>query len=347
MGSQREDRLIVVATVAFGMGIDKPDIRWVVHADLPKSIESYYQEIGRVGRDGAPAEAMTLYGTGDIGFRRRQIDESDLSSDRRPTEHGRLNALLALAEAPVCRRQILLQYFGERIEPCENCDLCDRPVDVFDGTEAVRKALSAVLRTGQYFGAGHLIDILTGNLTEKASARGHDRLPTFGVGKDLSSTEWRTVFRQMMALDFIRADPERHGGLRMTETARPVLRGEETVFLRRDLVRKTGTRPAARALVAGENAPLLAALKAKRRTLADAAGMPAYIVFNDRTLIEMAERRPASLGEMARINGVGATKLERYGTAFLEVIANDSHDSCPESQANHGEDQRHVLEPSG
>ena len=344
---QREDRLIVVATVAFGMGIDKPDIRWVVHADLPKSIESYYQEVGRVGRDGAPAEAMTLYGASDIRLRRIQIDGSDAPPDRRLAEHGRLNALLALAEAPGCRRQTLLRYFGERIQPCGNCDLCSRSVDVFDGTEAVRKALSAVLRTGQYFGAGHLTDILTGNPTQKAVARGHDRLPTFGVGKDLSSAEWQTVFRQMMALDFVRADPERHGGLRMTETARPVLRGEETVLLRRDPARKTGLRPAAPALVADGNASLLAALKAKRRAFAEAAGMPAYIVFNDRTLIEMAERRPDSLDEMARINGVGAKKLEQYGKAFLEVIADDALSSGPEEQVDSDETQDPAPDSSG
>ncbi|MGH1576176.1 DNA helicase RecQ [Planktotalea sp.] len=318
---QREDGLIVVATVAFGMGVDKPDIRWVAHADLPKSIEAYYQEIGRGGRDGAPAETLTLFGADDIRLRRSQIDEGLAPPERRAADHARLNALLGLAEALDCRRASLLAYFGETNVTCGNCDLCETPVDVFDGTTAVRKALSAILRTGEYFGAGHLIDVLMGIETDKIRARGHDGLPTFGVGKEYGKREWQAVFRQMMGHDLVRPDPERHGALRMTDEALPILRGEASIRLRRDSINKASKySPSVKALIGEEDAPLLSALKAKRRALAEAARVPAYIVFNDKTLIEMAQTRPATLDDMARVGGVGAKKLETYGAAFLEVI---------------------------
>ncbi|HQU68115.1 MAG TPA: DNA helicase RecQ [Albidovulum sp.] len=317
---QREDGLIVVATVAFGMGIDKPDIRWVAHADLPKSIEGYYQEIGRAGRDGAPADTLTLYGADDIRLRRSQIDEGLAPPERKAADHARLNALLGLAEATACRRQRLLSYFGDASDPCGNCDLCAAPPELFDGTEAVRMALSAILRTGESFGVMHLVDILRGETTDKVRERSHDHLPTFGIGKARPKGEWQAVFRQMMGHDLVRPDPERHGALRMTEAARPILRGEAAITLRRDTLR-AASGPVVRMMVSDEDAPLLSALKAKRRALAEAARVPAYVIFPDRTLIEMAERRPVTLDEMARMNGVGAKKLESYGPAFLEVIS--------------------------
>ncbi|MEM9971839.1 MAG: ATP-dependent DNA helicase RecQ, partial [Pseudomonadota bacterium] len=236
---QTDDGLIVVATVAFGMGIDKPDIRWVAHADLPKSIEAYYQEIGRAGRDGAPAETLTLFGTDDIRFRRMQIDEGLAPPERRMADHGRLNALLGLAEAHRCRRQTLLAYFDEAKEPCGHCDLCDAPPELFDATEAVQKALSAVYRTGQSFGAGHIIDVLTGTATDKVRGRRHDELSVFGIGQGIARGQWQAIFRQMMGQDLVRPDPEKHGGLTLTETARPILRGEQSITLRKDVLKTT------------------------------------------------------------------------------------------------------------
>lgn len=321
---QTDDGLIVCATVAFGMGIDKPDIRWVAHADLPKSIEAYYQEIGRAGRDGAAAETLTLYGSEDIRFRRMQIDESPASGERRSVDHGRLNALLGLAEAQGCRRHRLLGYFGEEVENCQNCDLCDRPPETYDGTEAAMKALSAAVRTREMFGIGHLTDVLVGTKTEKVLRHSHDKLPTFGVGKDIGRQQWGAIFRQLMGHDLLRPDPERHGALRITEAALPIIRGQQVIRFRKDTLASEGRRPAVKSMVSDEDAPLLSALKARRREIAEAARVPAYVIFTDRTLMEMAEVRPQTLDDMIAINGVGSKKLERYGARFLAVITGET-----------------------
>jgi len=341
---QTQDGLIVVATVAFGMGVDKPDIRWVAHADLPKSIEAYYQEIGRAGRDGAPAETLTLFGPEDIKLRRSQIDEGLAPPEMRVADHGRLNALLGLAEALKCRREALLGYFGEADVKCGNCDLCDVPPLTFDGTVAVRKALSAILRTKESFGTGHLIDVLLGNETDKVMGRNHNQLPTFGVGKEYTRAQWQAIFRQMMGYDLVRPDAERHGALVMTDNALPLLRDEATIELRQDTIKAAKRRPAVKAMVSEEDAPLLSALKAKRRALAEQASVAAYIIFPDRTLIEMAEARPQTLDDMARINGIGAKKLERYGDAFLSVIAQDVPEMHPSRRKLAGRDAGNVYD---
>ncbi|WP_108783375.1 DNA helicase RecQ [Pontivivens insulae] len=322
---QTEDGLVVVATIAFGMGVDKPDIRYVLHADLPKSIESYYQEIGRAGRDGDPAETLTLYGPDDIRLRRAQIEEGLAAPDRKQADHARLNTLLALAEAPVCRRQTLLAYFGETLaEPCGNCDLCLEKPETFDATDVARKALSTVFRAEEWFGAGHLTDILLGEETEKVLARGHERLSTFGIGREFSRKQWQTLFRQLMALDLVRPDPTRHNALRLTEAARPVLRGEQSLTLRKDsLQRRDRKRPRVEAIVQEADEPLLWALKSKRRELAEAAKAPAYVIFPDRTLVAMVEAKPKTLDEFAALPGVGAKKLEKFGRTFLEVLTGE------------------------
>ena len=341
---QLEDGLIVVATIAFGMGIDKPDIRYVIHADLPKSIESYYQEIGRAGRDGEAAETMTLYGADDIRLRRSQIDEGLASNDRKKADHGRLNSLLGLAEARRCRRRVLLRYFGDDIQTCNNCDLCDTAPLSFDGTKHVRMALSAILRTEERFGAGYLIDILRGKSTDKIKQNGHDKLPTFGIGQDYSKSEWQGVFRQMMGYDLVRPDIERFGAFRMTEMARPILRNEQTIELRKDTIIKETRKAKVKSLVAEEDETLFSALRSKRRSLAEALNAPAYVVFADAVLMEMAKTRPSNLDEFSNLSGVGSVKLERYGKAFLEVINDEFLEQHPSRRRLAGKDAGKIFD---
>ena len=314
---QREDGVVIVATIAFGMGIDKPDVRFVAHLDLPKSIEAYYQETGRAGRDGEPADAWMTYGLGDLVNLRRLIEQSEGSEEFRRVSFAKLDALLGFCETAGCRRVRLLHYFGEEARPCGNCDTCLDPPQTWDATEAARKALSCIYRTGQRFGAVHLIDVLRGKSTERTAQWGQDALGVFGIGADLDEATWRSVFRQLVAFGFARPDHESHGALRLTEASRPVLKGAQPVEMRRHEVRLK--RQKVRAQVAPDDA-LLARLKAWRTAQARSQSVPPYVVFHDATLAAIAAARPRDLVALAGISGIGQRKLERYGPALIDLL---------------------------
>ena len=317
----REEGLIIVATIAFGMGIDKPDVRFVAHLDLPKTIESYYQETGRAGRDGEPATAWMIYGLQDVIKLRQMLSESQGDELHKRAEQHRLNAMLGLCELTSCRRIALLHYFGETYpDACGNCDSCLEPAQTWDGTEASRMALSAVVRTGQRFGVNHLIDVLRGAENDKIWQFDHHHLPTYGVGKALDGNQWRSVFRQLVGRGYLSVDLDRFGALKLEEQCRALLKGEETIALRQDQVQKTARRQTKSALPDDINVGLWEALRECRRLLADEQGVPPYVIFHDSTLVAMCSSLPNSMEEFAALSGVGERKLAKYGAQFLQAI---------------------------
>ncbi|XLY89965.1 DNA helicase RecQ [Ectopseudomonas mendocina] len=338
-----EEGLIMVATIAFGMGIDKPNVRFVCHLDLPKSLEAYYQETGRAGRDGLPADAWMAYGLQDVIFLKQMLANSDGDERHKRIEQHKLDAMLALCEETRCRRQALLAYFDEELpQPCGHCDNCIDGVETWDATEPARQALSAIYRSGQRYGVGHLVDILLGRDNEKIRAAGHQHLAVFGVGKGLSEVEWRTLFRQLVARGLADVDLEGFGGLRLDESCRPLLRGEVSLQLRREpkpAQAAKASSSAASQLVRGHEREMWEALRSLRRKLAEEHSVPPYVIFPDATLLEMLRSQPGSLSEMAEVSGVGARKLERYGQAFLEVLNGSATDDSPAPVA----DLRHEL----
>ncbi len=323
---QRGEAVIMVATIAFGMGIDKPDVRFVAHLDLPGSIEAFYQETGRAGRDGLPSETLMLYGSEDIALRSRFIAESDAPDQRKHMERQKLDALLGLAETAGCRRQVLLSYFGDHREPCGNCDTCAEPPALFDATIAVQKALSCIYRTGERFGQAYVVDVLLGVENDRIVQFGHDRVSTFGIGKEHDSRTWRAILRQLIALRFVDVDLAGHGGLAIAPAGRDFLRDRPPLMLRVPApprVRRAGKveRSAVQSAIAEADRDLFQALRQRRMEIARAQNVPPYVIFHDRTLIELAAARPSSRAAMANVPGVGEAKLDRYGPAFLEVIA--------------------------
>ena len=323
----REEGIIMVATVAFGMGIDKPNVRFVAHLDLPKSMEGYYQETGRAGRDGLPADAWMVYGLGDVVSMRQMLDGTDAPEERKRLERQKLDALLGFCESTACRHQTILRYFGEEHPgDCGQCDNCLNPVDTWNGTQAAQMALSCVYRTGQRFGVVHLIEVLLGKQTEKVEQFRHHLLSVFGIGKGLTQAQWSSVFRQLVAGGFLETDMEAYGGLRLTEAARPVLRGEQEIWLRQDpepqrRVSKAERASRAKEAFAGaQDDPLWLALKAKRLELARDQGVPPYVIFHDSTLLEILNQKPQTLDDLGRISGVGQAKLAKYGNDFLKVL---------------------------
>ena len=321
----REEKIIMVATIAFGMGIDKPDVRFVAHMTIPKNIEAYYQETGRAGRDGAPANALMIYGAQDAAMQRNFIEESGAPDTQKRIEHQKLNALLGLCEAAHCRRQVLLEYFGDSCAPCGNCDTCMNPPETFDGTVAAQKAISTAYRTGQKFGTGYLVDVLLGEETERILRFGHNTISTFGIGKELSKQEWQAVFRQLVAMNLLSVDTE-HGGMQLTADAQDFLRQKREIRLR--LPEKTRTKNSLKREVAGrssfedttENQTLYNALKSLRMEMAREQGVPPYVIFHDKTLQDMVLLKPLTLPQMAMVHGIGEQKLAKYGPAFLRAI---------------------------
>ncbi len=322
----REEGLIVVATIAFGMGIDKPDVRFVVHLNLPKSVEAYYQETGRAGRDGRASNAWMAYGLQDVINLRSMMAQSDADEKHKRLENHKLETMLGLAELTGCRRQALLSYFGDTLaSECGNCDNCLNPPVTWDATDAARKALSCVYRTGQRFGVTYLVDVLLGKTTERIERFGHDQQSTFGIGTELTANEWRNLYRQLIAKGVLAVDVDGHGSVQLTEQARPVLRGEQALHLRQlpkseTRAKRTGGRKKASVSISEQDMPLWEALRSLRKQLSDLAGVPAYVVFNDSTLADMIALKPRDSTEMANVTGVGAHKLEQYGDDFLDVI---------------------------
>jgi len=318
----REDGVIMVATVAFGMGIDKPDVRFVAHLDLPGSMEAYYQETGRAGRDGETAEAWMIYGLNDVVQRSQMVDQSQAADEYKRNERAKLDSLLGWCEVTSCRRQSLLGYFGEmQPQPCGNCDTCLTTPKTWDATEAAQKLLSCVYRTGQRFGAGHVLDVLRGKESDRMFELGHHALSTFGIGVDISQNQWRSVIRQLIVRGFLYSDVEKYGALRLTETSRSLLKGEIELLLREDVSEPRLTKKVRRhAGVSDEDSNLWEALRACRKALADEQGIAPYMVFHDATLMEMMEQQPTSEMALLNISGVGESKLEKFGDAFLETI---------------------------
>jgi ATP-dependent DNA helicase RecQ len=325
MRFQRGEAVVMVATIAFGMGIDKPDVRFVAHIDLPGSIEAYYQETGRAGRDGLPADTLMLYGHDDIALRSRFIEESDAPEPRKRMERQKLDALLGLAETAGCRRQVLLSYFGDDCQPCGNCDTCAEPPKLFDGTIAAQKALSCIYRTGERFGQAYIVDVLLGAGDERIARFGHDRISTFGIGTEHDNRTWRAILRQLIALRLIDVDLAGHGGLSIAAAGRDLQRDRPTLMLREPKAPRARrgriARTQAQAAIAGADHDLFQKLREKRMEIARAQNVPPYVIFHDRTLIELAAAKPSSRAEMANVPGVGEAKLDRYGPAFLSVIA--------------------------
>ena len=322
---QHGEAVVMVATIAFGMGIDKPDVRFVAHIDLPSSIEAFYQETGRAGRDGLPSETLMLYGSEDIALRSRFIEESDAPDQRKRMERQKLDALLGLAETAGCRRQALLSYFGDHREPCGNCDTCAEPPKLFDGTVAAQKVLSCIYRTGERFGQAYIVDVLLGVENQRIADLGHDRISTFGIGKEHDARTWRAILRQLIAQRLISVDLAGHGGLSISEAGREFLRDKTTLMLRvptapRAERVKTSRRQTTQALREADRA-LFQALREKRLEIARVQNVPPYVIFHDKTLVELATARPRSRAEMTAVPGIGDTKMDRYGPAFLSVIA--------------------------